>query len=1012
MTSCLRLSAMLIVLLPFIANAQITFPVNGLHDQRELTYAFTNAVLWVDYQTRIDSATLIIREGKVVDFGKNLIIPAGAVVSDLSGKWIYPSFIDAWSTYGMPETKKEPEGDRQGRGRRAGPVINSATHGAYSWNQALRPEVQAYRIFNANPESAARYRSAGFGMVMTHQADGIARGSATMVKLSDAPAQELIVKERAAACYSFSKGTSPQDYPTSEMGAIALLRQSFLDAEWYEKGGKKKEFNISIQSWIDQRTLPQFFESESYLQALRADRIGDEFGVRYVTVGSGEEYKRLEDIKTTGNAFIIPLNFPESYDVTDPYDAINLSLVELKHWEMAPANAFMLYHEGVPFAFTAFRLKDPGAFPEAVRKAVAYGLPPSEALRALTTTPAMLTGVADVTGSLHRGKLANFIITSGDFFKKETIILENHISGKSYIISKSSPQNISGVYELSMSGYKTISLLITGINHDLKGRLMDGNDTIRVKTTFENNMVSLNFELKKGEAKGSFQLTGYLLTGQRTGFRGTGFNPSAAPLSWDAIRVSDAPTDTTRDTMKTETPAIGELLSPNKAYGFRTLPLPEKVLFRNFTVWTNEAGGILEKHDVLTDGGKIVKVGKNLDSSGARVVDGTGKHLTAGIIDEHSHIAVSQGVNECSHAVTAEVRIGDVINPDDINIYRQLAGGVTTSQLLHGSCNPIGGQSALIKLRWGKNAEGMKFEGAPGFIKFALGENVKQSNWGDDFRLRYPQTRMGVEQVYVDAFTRAKEYAVKWKKYNPRTKGAEVPRRDLRLEAIDEIQNGKRFITCHSYQQGEINMLMKVADSLDFRVNTFTHILEGYKVADKMKAHGAGASSFSDWWAYKFEVIEAIPYNGSILHKSGIIVAYNSDDAEMARRLNQEAAKAVKYGGVSEEEALKFVTLNPAKLLHIDHRVGSIKEGKDADMVVWNGHPLSVYSKVLMTYIDGTCYFDVESDALLRSEIQQERSRLLKKMMEEKVKGGGGDQKRPPFKEQELFHCTEDEHDQ
>lgn len=1011
MTSYLRLSAMLLLLLPFIANAQVTFPVNGLHDQRQLTYAFTNAVLWVDYQTRVDSATLIVKEGKVVDYGKNLIIPEGAVVSDLSGKWIYPSFIDAWSTYGIPETKREPEGERQGRGRRAEPVINTNTPGAYSWNQALRPEVQAYRIFNANPEAAARYRSAGFGMVMTHQADGIARGSATMVKLSDAPAQELIVKEHAAACYSFNKGSSPQDYPTSEMGAIALLRQSFHDADWYEKGGKKKEFNISIQSWIDQRTLPQFFESENYLQALRADRIGDEFGVRYVTIGSGEEYKRLTDIKSTGNAFIIPLNFPEGYDVSDPYEAVNLSLGELKHWEMSPANAFMLHREGVPIAFTAFRMKDPGAFPEAVRKAVSYGLPPSEALRALTTVPAILTGVADVAGSLHRGKLANFIVTTGDFFKKETKILENHISGKSYIISKSDQQNISGTYKLMISGYKSMSLLITGMTHDLKAKVIDGNDTIRAKTTLENNIISLNFEVKKGESKGAYQLTGYPLTGHRSGFMGTGFNPAAAPLSWDAIRVSDAPADTTRDSSKTETPLIGELFFPNKAYGFRTLPLQEKVLFRNFTVWTNESAGVLDNYDVLTDGGKIVKIGKNLDGAGARIVDGTGKHLTTGIIDEHSHIAVSQGVNECSHAVTAEVRIGDVINPDDINIYRQLSGGVTTSQLLHGSCNPIGGQSAIVKLRWGKNAEGLKFEGAPGFIKFALGENVKQSNWGDNFRIRYPQTRMGVEQVYVDAFTRAKEYAMKWKLFNPRTKGADVPRRDLRLEALVEIQNNNRFVTCHSYQQGEINMLMKVADSLGFRVNTFTHILEGYKVADKMKVHGAGASSFSDWWAYKFEVIEAIPYNGSILHKTGITVAYNSDDAEMARRLNQEAAKAVKYGGVSEEEALKFVTLNPAKLLHIDHRVGSIKEGKDADLVVWNGNPLSIYSKALMTYIDGTCYFDAERDEQLRAEIQQERSRLLKKMMEEKMKGEGGKTKKPPFREQELFHCTEDDHD-
>jgi imidazolonepropionase-like amidohydrolase len=299
-------------------------------------------------------------------------------------------------------------------------------------------------------------------------------------------------------------------------------------------------------------------------------------------------------------------------------------------------------------------------------------------------------------------------------------------------------------------------------------------------------------------------------------------------------------------------------------------------------------------------------------------------------------------------------------------------------------------------------------EGAPQFIKFALGENVKQSNWGDDFRIRYPQTRMGVEQVYLDAFSRAKEYESEWKKYRAQPKGDVAPRRDLRLEALNEILKGTRFITCHSYQQGEINMLMKVADSMGFKVNTFTHILEGYKVADKMKKHGVGASSFSDWWAYKYEVMEAIPYNGAILHNSGITVAYNSDDAEMARRLNQEAAKAVKYGNVSEEEALKFVTLNPARLLHIDNRVGSIKEGKDADVVLWSQHPLSVYASVDKTFIDGICYYDKVRDEEMRKTIATERARLLRKMNIEKNKAGSSSGSKPTFRINKLHHCTDD----
>jgi imidazolonepropionase-like amidohydrolase len=355
--------------------------------------------------------------------------------------------------------------------------------------------------------------------------------------------------------------------------------------------------------------------------------------------------------------------------------------------------------------------------------------------------------------------------------------------------------------------------------------------------------------------------------------------------------------------------------------------------------------------------------------------------------------------------------MGDVINPDDINIYRQLAGGVTTAQLLHGSANPIGGQSCLIKLRWGKNPEEFKYEKADGFIKFALGENVKRSNWGE--ANRFPQTRMGVEQLYYDYFTRATAYKKQMEDFGKLTpkqieKGNVVsPRRDLDLDALVEILNNKRFITCHSYVQSEINMLMHVADSMKFKINTFTHILEGYKVADKMKAHGANASTFADWWAYKLEVMDAIPYNAALLTKMGVNTAINSDDAEMGRRLNLEAAKAIKYGKLSEVQALKLVTLNPAKMLHIDNKVGSIKVGKVADLVLWTDNPLSIYAKVNTTIIDGQIYFSVDDDAKLREDIKKERARIIAKLITEKNKGAKVI--KPVAKKQNHFHCDSEE---
>jgi len=411
------------------------------------------------------------------------------------------------------------------------------------------------------------------------------------------------------------------------------------------------------------------------------------------------------------------------------------------------------------------------------------------------------------------------------------------------------------------------------------------------------------------------------------------------------------------------------------------------------TVWTNESDGILEESDVLISDGKIRGVGRNLGSAD-REIDGAGLHLSSGIIDEHSHICISRGVNEWTQASSAEVRIGDVINSEDINIYRQLSGGVTTSQLLHGSANPIGGQSAIVKLRWGSTPEEMKFENAKGFIKFALGENVKQSNWGENNTVRFPQTRMGVEQVFEDHFTRALEY-----------EKAGIERRpDLELEAILEILREKRFITCHSYVQSEITMLMRIAEKYGFTVNTFTHILEGYKIADKMAAHGSHASTFSDWWQYKYEVIDAIPHNAAILNEMNVLTSINSDDAEMGRRLNQEAAKAVKYGAMSEEDAFKMVTLNPAKIMRIDDRVGSIKVGKDADIVIWSDNPLSIYAKALYTFVDGRCYFDHEQDAEMRKKVQIERSRIIQKALDEDA-GGGSKKKSGPSKKQLQYHC-------
>ena len=409
---------------------------------------------------------------------------------------------------------------------------------------------------------------------------------------------------------------------------------------------------------------------------------------------------------------------------------------------------------------------------------------------------------------------------------------------------------------------------------------------------------------------------------------------------------------------------------------------PALLALTNATVWSCGPQGIVENATLLVRAGLIERIQSRTDAlpDSAVVIDCTGKHISPGIIDCHSHMATDGGVNESGQAITAEVRIGDFIDARDISIYRQLAGGVTTSNILHGSANPIGGQNQVIKLRWGATPEEMKFATAPTGIKFALGENVKQSNWGSGYNTRYPKSRMGVEQIVRDAFLAARQYRDRGIEWQNTHRGL-PPRRDLELDALVEILEGERWIHCHSYRQDEILALLRTLEMFQIRIGTLQHILEGYKVAEVMKRHGAMASAFSDWWAYKIEVYDAIPYNGALMHDMGIVVSFNSDDQELARHLNHEAAKAVKYGGVAPEDALQFVTLNPAKQLRIEDYVGSLEAGKHADFVVWSDSPLSTLSRCEQTWLDGRKYFDITEDRSQRKKWSEMRSSLIQKIL-------------------------------
>jgi imidazolonepropionase-like amidohydrolase len=417
-------------------------------------------------------------------------------------------------------------------------------------------------------------------------------------------------------------------------------------------------------------------------------------------------------------------------------------------------------------------------------------------------------------------------------------------------------------------------------------------------------------------------------------------------------------------------------------------PSPQAVttLIRNATVLT-VTRGTLQNTDVLIQNGKITRVERNITPPpGAVVIDATGKYVMPGIIDPHSHM-MSDAVNEGSLSVTSMVRISDVLNPTAPNIYRALAGGVTTINILHGSANTIGGQNATVKLKYGRPASEMVFDGAPPGIKFALGENVTRKNSQQGGGRgeaapprRYPTSRMGQEEVLRDAFTRARDYKASWEEYRARTARGEKnivpPRRDLELEPLVEVLEGKRLVHAHSYRSDEMLMLLNVAKEFGFRVQTLQHGLEGYKIASEIAAAGTGLSSFADSWSYKIEAYDAIPYNVPILMHHGVVATINSDSDERIRRLNIDAAKLMRYGGLTEDEALRTITYNGAIQLGVQNRVGSIEVGKDADLGIWNAHPLSVYSSVEKTIIDGVVFFDKQVDQQKRQQLAQERAAL------------------------------------
>ncbi|MEQ1903969.1 MAG: amidohydrolase family protein [Pirellulaceae bacterium] len=1052
------------------AQVDSTVPTQGLHQARPEWLMIDGATVHVAADKILENAAVLIQGNRIVEVGTTIKPPAGTRIISGKGKHVYPSFIDPY----VPVALEKSE-------------LASTSY----WNGNIRPDRSAAVTGSLNLVKVNDWRKAGFGAAVLAPNSGIVQGKSALFLLGDGDPKQTLLRADVAMNLSLTRSVQPFGEergagggPTSPMGAYALGRQAMHDAIWYRDAWKlaqanpklkRPEVNASLTHLLPviEGSMPVVIKASNEIFALRAKRFATEFGLRWILLGSGMEYRRLQEIADLSVPVILPLNFPDPPELNTPMDALVVSLEDLMHWDHAPENPARLAKSNVQLAFTANGLDNPGEFLGKVRLAVRRGLAEADALQALTINAARLMGVEDQMGTLEKGKISNFIVTDGPLFDDKSKIISSCVGGQYFEYDRLPAREFDGLWAVETEGDTKDFFLTIATKPKLAVSIFTEDPTSSDKKPLDvKNPKVVNTQVSGGvdaavigqEGKALFSIS---VDVPEQGM-GMLFLPDGQRISLIVKRLGDAPkkkeskednapkeegksekppqeTETDEDTSAEDDEwdrvfaAAQDLSAHNHTHGGplfaanwqeekdpvakggdskeKKLPLepssypvnypfgdygrvaiPEPVqqlLIRNVTVWTSGPQGKLENGAVLIENGLI----KQVFSAGQALpevpsFDGKGMHLTPGLIDCHSHMATDSGVNEVGQAITAEVRIGDFIDCDDITIHRQLSGGLTTSNILHGSANPIGGQNQVIKLRWGQNDDGMKFKEAPQGIKFALGENVKQSNRrSPEPATRYPQTRMGVEQLMHDTFRAAREYEAAHKNWKANRTGL-PPRVDLELEAIVEILNHSRWIHCHSYRQDEILALIRVLDQYGITIGSFQHILEGYKVADAIAKHGGTASAFSDWWAYKYEVIDGIPQAGALMHEAGIVVSFNSDDSELARHMNHEAAKAVRYGNVSEEEALKFVTLNPAKQLRIDQYVGSIEAGKHADFVLWSGHPLALSSRCEQTWIDGRKYYDRAEAEKIAQEQSQQRAVLIQKAL--KVDPG----KKPSIAEQ------------
>jgi imidazolonepropionase-like amidohydrolase len=861
--------------------------------------------------------TVVIRDGLIESVGEDVKVPAEAMILEGKGLVVYPGLIDAMSNWGFdPALRRSAVGDAAPEDLAAEALAATKPDN----RKGMTPEFLVRTALKNEEDFADNWRKAGITAHLIAPDGGILVGQSALVSLSGASTRDSVLASPVAQHMAF-RPVGGLDYPRVLMGIIAHTRQLLLDAghnarllEAFESAGrvgKRPPADPALSALSPMLTgkQPVVIEADTRDQIDRGLDFAAEFKLRPIIYGGREAYKAVDRLVAEKVPVILRLDFTE--------DSSPLVIVQERGMpkrvreerrqerEREAGTAGVLIRRGVQVAVATQGLT-PDKFRGNLRKAITAGkLAPASMLEALTTSPARLLGVEGQLGAIAKGKAAHLIVSDGDFFEAKSRVRHTFADGVRF-------------------------------DHDSGPRAV-----IRPTTT-------------PAAGAETAQPPG---TGRRPGARRRPPGSASDRSDEAAKKAIEEEAKELRKEKKdkaTEEPAKEDPASEIEADRKPAVRTGGNVLLRGATVLP-VSGERMPATDILVRNGKIAAIGKELEApDGVQVLDMTGLFIMPGIIDTHCHFAVSGGVNEFSLSVVPEVRIADVINGEDTQIYRALAGGVTTARLLHGSANVVGGQDAVIKLKYGRDARSLLVKDGPRGVKFALGENVKRTDG------RFPNTRLGVEAVLVRAFTEAREYRKKWEAYKrAKSEGQHViePRRDLRLEALADVLSGELKVHCHCYRADEILMLLRVAERFGFQVRSLQHVLEGYKVAAEIARHGASCSPFSDWWAYKWEAADAIPYCAALLHEAGINVCLKSDSNELMRHMYQEAAKTIKYGGLSEIEALKTITLNGAKQLGLEKRTGTIEVGKDADLAVFNGHPLNSFSRVEMTIVEGEVYF-------------------------------------------------------